>query len=400
MTTLVFCLLLPAAVRAQLMTDPGFDPYPVDSGSRTGLEQQVEQHLQSVQHRISRGDYAAALAEINEALSIVPEHPLLLQYAAHIYAARGAYILAEDCWSRLRETDPENGYYATGLAGMYIRQGLMQKAIPFLNAALQQDPLNLPARYNLALVRMSEGADSEVQRLLCARGSAETGKLCSWIAEEHRIIHALLGRERCNRFAALVLEGKLPPDNEALEMQTPEKLKRVSDYTYQSFQAAEENKWGDAILFLKRAREAGAVGPAVSQDLAVYAWMNGSREKSRKLLESLAARFPEHPSITATLGLLCLKEDLAAEAVRHLKEAFRTDPANAEALFALACAYAQMEETTRARMALEKLQRLLKKHPALTISTDEDYAKVLKEHEELNAFLVQLEAQKNAPKNP
>ena len=115
--------------------------------------------------------------------------------------------------------------------------------------------------------------------------------------------------------------------------------------------------------------------------------MNGSHEKARALLESLMTRFPGHPYIPATLGILYLREGIEAEAVLHLKAAVSADPVNAEALFALACAHAQSEENTKARLALERLQRLVKKHPALEISMETDYARALRNNAQLHALL-------------
>ncbi len=381
-------MLLPAlAHAAPILDDAGFAPYPMDERGREDLQLQVQKHLQSVRHRISRGDHSTALSEINEALAIAPDHPLLIQYAAHIYGTRGSFVLAEDCWIRLNEMDPDNDYYQIGLAGPYIRQGFTKKAEPLLIAALERNPVNVPARFNLALIRKLEKKTGEVQKLLRARSSTEVGQFASWTDGEYQSIVQLLGRRGFNEFATIVLEGKSPENEPVKDPNTTEKLKEVKDHIYRSSQAADEKDWPRTMEALNQARLAGATAPAIYQDLALYAWMNGSHEKARALLESLMTRFPGHPYIPATLGILYLREGIEAEAVLHLKAAVSADPVNAEALFALACAHAQSEENTKARLALERLQRLVKKHPALEISMETDYARALRNNAQLHALL-------------
>jgi len=361
-----------------------------DSGT-AGPEQLVQQRVEQAEHYISRGNYTAALSEIHDALTIAPDHPLLLQLAAHIYGARGAYILAEDCWSRLREKDPDNELYQTGLAGMHIRQGSMRPALPLLNAVLRRNPASLPARYNLALFRMTEGKTNEAYKALCARTSSETGQLASWIAEEREVITRLLGRRGFHELARMVLGSRSPGKGADRDARVVEKLRLVADHTFQSFEAAEEENWNGAIAALNQAMQAGAAVPSIQQDVAIYAWRNGNREKARTLLLALTRRFPDQPSIPAELGILCLQEGLDAEAVNHLKAAVLDDPINAQAMLALACAYAKSEETIKARYTLERLQRLLNKHPGLAIDTEQDYAGILRENVKLKSFIEKIE---------
>lgn len=386
--SLLLCALLPAAVSGQNAGGTGASI--TDAGAQTAGEIQAQKLLEQAQHHAARGNYSAALSAVHEGLGIAPEHPLLLQIGAQIYTARGAYVLAEDCWNRLKEADPDNDQYQIGLAGIYVRQGFTKKAKPMLDAALKRDPMSVPARFYLAVVRQHEGKPGEAEKLLRARSSIETGQFASWIDGEYQSVLRLLGRRGFNEYSAIALTGSAAENEQRQKHNVSEMLKKVKEHIYRSSLAAEEQDWLKAIEELNKARLAGATAPAVYQDLARYAWMSGKHEQSRGLLESLSARHPEQSSIPSALGILCLEDGQTAAAVRHLKAAVSADPVNAEARFALACAYAQSEEITKARISLLRLQRLIKKHPGLEISTVPGYAEALRSHAELHALLKEI----------
>lgn len=386
--SLLLCVLLPAAVSGQ---DPAAAAsIAMDAGEKTAAEIQAQKHLEQAQHHTSRGNYSAALTEVHDGLSVAPQHPILLQLGAQIYTARGAYILAEDCWNRLKESDPDNDQYQIGLAGIYVRQGFTEKAEPLLDAALQRDPMSVPARFYLAVVRQHEGKTGEAEKLLRARSSIETGQFASWIDGEYQSVLRLLGRRGFNEFSTIALTGSTAENEQGQKRNISEMLKKVKEHIYRSSLAAEEQDWLRAIEELNRARLAGATAPAVYQDLARYAWMSGKHEQARGLLKSLSARHPEQSSIPSALGILCLEDGQTAAAVRHLKAAVSSDPVNAEARFALACAYAQSEEITKSRISLLRLQRLIKKHPGLEISTVPGYAEALRGHAKLHDLMKEI----------
>jgi len=127
----------------------------------------------------AEGRYNEALSEYRKALSITPTDPLLLNAVAYLYLRMNAPATALEYTLKALKTRP--GYVpAIVNAGIsYAQTGDAEKAEIFLQKAVELDPLNREALYNLALLLEKNGRTDD--SLSTYRRLAESGDYDAYI---------------------------------------------------------------------------------------------------------------------------------------------------------------------------------------------------------------------------
>lgn len=82
-----------------------------------------------------------AEADLKAALEIKPNHPYVLNYLAYAWAEQGVHLQeATNMLERAARLRPDDGYIADSLGWVYVRKGLLDRAVPYLEKAVELLP--------------------------------------------------------------------------------------------------------------------------------------------------------------------------------------------------------------------------------------------------------------------
>lgn len=101
-------------------------------------------------HRLfSQHDFAAAKQQLEQALTLAPEHGASLHYLGLVEKALGNFIAAETTLLKAVTLDPNASELRNNLGNILVAQGKYASAIEHYNAALALEPQNAAAALNL-----------------------------------------------------------------------------------------------------------------------------------------------------------------------------------------------------------------------------------------------------------
>ncbi len=148
----------------------------------------------------------------------------------------------------------------------------------------------------------------------------------------------------------------------------------------------EAHQPAQALPHLERLYRQAPDDPLVQARLGMCRFHRGEGPEARRLMEAAAERLPEDPALHITLARLDLQEGRAAEAERRLRAVIAADPADTEALYALFNALkaqgrseearAALREHERAKVALSRMNQLLREVVDGASATPADYAEL------------------------
>ena len=255
-------------------------------------------------------------------------------------------------------------YVAEGLKALDANQPAA--AEPFLRKAVEADPADLQAQFNLALVLGMEGKDTEA-----IAGYRKTLELKPGLFEADLNLGIILLRSKQPADAAVVLK-------EAAEFKPHEFRPRLfyaqSLFDTGDFEKAEQQfrealgidaksapaNLGVARSLLKQTKlaesavyyQAAASADPAFQDAILE--LGSAYDKTGQTAEAIAIfrEFPSHPAVTRRLTQLYLQSNNATAAIPNLEAAVKRAPTTANRL-ALADAYRQTDQKDK---VLEQLQ--------------------------------------------
>ena len=111
----------------------------------------------------SRGDYDAALAALRTAVDLDPAKPVIRLDLARVLAESGRAGEARVQYETLLKMQPDFGPALTGLGAIYAGERELEQAQAALRRAIQIDPGDVQARFNLARVYEQQGMVAEAK---------------------------------------------------------------------------------------------------------------------------------------------------------------------------------------------------------------------------------------------
>jgi choline-sulfatase len=111
----------------------------------------------------SRGDYAGALAELRAAVEEDPAKPMIRLDLAKVLAEAGQVQEARAEYEAILKTQPDFGPALTGLGALLAARGEWAAAESALQRAIEIDPRDVQARFNLARVYEREGRAADAR---------------------------------------------------------------------------------------------------------------------------------------------------------------------------------------------------------------------------------------------
>ncbi|MBI2503783.1 MAG: tetratricopeptide repeat protein [Candidatus Latescibacteria bacterium] len=300
-------LVLPLAVRgAEALPDLG--PLQTGSGGARG-------HQVLADGLLAHRRYGEALAQYRRALELDPALAAARTGLGKLYAIQGeidsAFAAFQEA-GRLGEGDPEPPYL---MGNLCIRQGQLDRGVPYYEQALERDPQYLQAYVNLA---------------------------------------GLHARQTDYGPAVAALERGIQALPQSAELRL--RLGRIHLVQAQYPEALEELR---QVLQLDPGN-----GEALELEAQVYLQQKDGEAALRVLREGLA-RDSTDAALRARLGVLLFERGEVGEAATHLEAAIRANPDDAEAYYALGQACLRRGEAARGREVLRCFQLLQGNHQAL-----------------------------------
>ena len=384
-------ILLAGAVSALAQSQP-----PEFATNWSNLNDLARFHVEETEYLLKSGALDAASLELQQALSLVPDHPTLLRWAADLYTDRGQYAMAESYWAQLSEVFPSNAWVFYRWGEVLFEMNQFDRAEKSLSRALEIEPGDLPARYHLACIYLANGDRSQAEPLLQKLSLTEIIELAARIREESESLPGKIGHKPFGVLCRLVLgdttdgaaETDLEPSSETASW--AERMRCIAEELPKARAALEAQQWAEALPHLEAVMAAGLQAPEVLRDRALTLYHLGEKAQALDELARLVQDYPDLPGLQQTYGQLLLEERRFTEAAKALDAARQQDPADVQAGFALICAYAAKGRYTDARDTARALSPGQAAQISAWLKEGHSYREYLKDNSELLEWLLSL----------
>jgi tetratricopeptide (TPR) repeat protein len=149
----------------------------------------VRREYQVAIRAMRRGEYDQAIAAVSGLIETEPENADHPRFRAELYRLAGKIKQARADYERVIALRPDSGVGYTGLAEVYLQDGEYESALPYAKQALEREPDDWVAPYNLGMIedRLNLWPDSVRHLELALRVGVPDGR--------HRLlIHLWLAR--------------------------------------------------------------------------------------------------------------------------------------------------------------------------------------------------------------
>jgi tetratricopeptide (TPR) repeat protein len=341
--------------------------------------------LERIEALIARNDLAAAKAATAAALKAHAADPLLNNFAGVVAAQQGDHVSAERYFQTAIRHDKRLTAAYLNLGRLYQERAVADaaasaKAVAIYRALLAVDPVNAEALYQAGFLLALNGdfADSrglierlpaqarerpQVLAVLAADLSGEgNGPAASAVASE-LAAHPDL--------TALDVRGVVPAFDRAPDRKVAYTLLEALDRRGLADNAAlghlaafyaRDNRFADARRLLERVAAAGATVPVLT-DLARAAYRMGDQKGALGYLAHARELEPKNAAVHFFFGIVCVEQNLGAEAYDSLKKAVALAPDSAPINYAMGAVSMHRHEPSEALPYFEAYMRLAPEDP-------------------------------------
>lgn len=306
-------------------------------------------HAEETEYLLQNKDLDAASLELQQVLSMVPDHPTLLWWAADLYTARGQFAMAESYWARLSELFPTNAWVFSRWGDVFFQLDRFDRAEQALARSLELDPDDLSARYQLACIHLMNGRRARAKDLLQDLPLTSVVRMAGWLESDAGVLPDRIGHRPFESLGLLALGA--PPAEPGAEL-TPDWEKRmavVKEALIRALAARDGLRWAELRENLEAAMNAGLQVPEARRDHATALYRLGEKTGALDEFRQLERQHPDLPGVQGPYGQLLLEEGQFDLAVTALEKARQQDASDAGSAFALICAYAALNRFTDAR---------------------------------------------------
>ncbi len=311
-----------------------------------------DSELQRIQRLIQNGDTAGAAGAVKRLLERFPGDPVLYNFRGVIEAQKGEYRRAEASFQKAVELAPAYRGAYLNLGRLYQEHAdldpeAVRKAVTVYRRVLELDPASPEAHYQLAVLLQAQGAAREaLEHLdrLPSKAQQRAQVLAVRCAARTRLEDRAAARQCAQRLAEaadlteadvmVVLPAAAEQEDyevavvllEALAARTPPgpSLLRRLGAAYEK-----QGRLAEARSAYERAVAAGReVSFDLLLDLARVAYKQKDFKGALGYLAHARDLKPDDPGVHFFFGMVCVELDLAFEAERSLRKAWKLDPDN------------------------------------------------------------------------
>lgn len=289
-------------------------------------------------------DWKSALAAIQSGLDSEPENLMLIRRAAAYASLARRFGVADEYFRKAIQANPDDVPFLAGRAGILLRLLRLNEAEEMADRALAQQPDYLAARLARICVKIARG-DEDLDRDEWSQiTSGEATQLADW-----------LDADRADYVGALSSAGFETLCDIVLGPGVAAKLTDAARALKQAQKGIYLRNWADARAALEQARGLGVRVTGIPMDIARTYFEDGNVAEAERLLGELAGKYPDALLIQYNYAFVLLKMYRYPDAQRVLERANRIAPDNGQVAFALACAWASLNEPDRAWAALKSI---------------------------------------------
>lgn len=343
----------------------------------TGPQQQLASGLQRTVQLISRGEIAAALAELDGLQRAFGRHPDILQIKGVALRRQGRVPEAIEHFRQSLNLNPRQPHVHNNLGGALASTGFQPEAEGHYRQALQLKPDYAEARYNLALLLLDRDP-AAAKDLLQAVTSATPAFGPAWEA-----LSLALGKleDRAGALAAARQSVTLSPRSHTAQHNLGQAATDLRDYAgaeaaYRAsvaLQPRSDSGWvglgnalraqernDDAIAALEHAVAANPANVDAHRILNELLWQTGRSERYLQSFAKAVSARPADSAIRTAFAHEMLRLERAEEALRVLEPVTTDDLHAAQAEDIRARAHAILQDLPK---ALEHHERAVKRAP-------------------------------------
>ena len=116
------------------------------------LRSSIRQEYQRAIRHMRKGEYDEAITVMSELIHSEPERAEHHRFRAELYRLSGKVKKAQADYERVVALSPESGVGYNGLAEVHLQSGEYEEALPFARQALEREPHEWVAAYNLGMI--------------------------------------------------------------------------------------------------------------------------------------------------------------------------------------------------------------------------------------------------------
>ena len=308
---------------------------PVGPGETSG----AERNLKRARDYARRNELTKALIEARDGLALAPDHTGLLGLAAVLAANQHDYDRARSYFQRYNELVPNDAFHLAGHSAVLIHLARLSEAEQILGPALEKFPDYLPLRFNRACLDVLEEKRTLDTEFWRKRSTEDLLVIQRWLVDDRTELIRIMGIEELRRLTEAMLGTG-----------TADHLDELGQVWTEALNRRKAGDYAGAIPFFERSVKLGAraFGPRV--DLADCRLVSGDVAGGNADWKGLETDFGDWAQFWLSYGQVLYRYGNYSQAALALERGQALQPeANDTLRFVLACAYAKLGDTEKAR---------------------------------------------------
>lgn len=236
------------------------------SADREELAEQLSLVYSNAQAAFIRGDAREAQQQIEEALKLAGDSPVLQRAAAQIYNNVGSYGLALELWNNLLGEYPNEAELLAERSGTLLLLGREEDAATDLRRAIRFAPANITVRYYQTLAEMRKHDTGAAARVTAGFTGEDVLSFGSRLKLERTLVEKQTYKNGYSDTAKVLLSLADGTDPAAALDRVVHQLELLRPIMGRS-------DWAATIPLLQEIRHAGAGYPGLYYDLALSTYL-------------------------------------------------------------------------------------------------------------------------------
>jgi predicted Zn-dependent protease len=121
----------------------------------------VRREYQTAIRHMRKGEYNDAVSVMSDLIKVEPDNPDHRRFRAELYRLSGKIRRAREDYEKVVEMMPDSGVGYNGLAEVYLQDREYEAALPYARQALEREPDQWIAPYNLGMIEERLGMWSD-----------------------------------------------------------------------------------------------------------------------------------------------------------------------------------------------------------------------------------------------
>ena len=292
---------------------------------------------------MARGDQSRAEADLKKAIELAPQSPLGYSQLASLRAQQKRFAESEKLYDQALQHDPNFIEALSGMAATYVKEGKIDKALARVDAEIAKNPNSSPLYLLEAKLRIANKQKDHAETALQKAVQLDKNNLDAFL---------LLGWVQSAR-------GSTDEAIASYERLIQTQPRDVRGYVQLAYLEDRRGNWQKSEDLLQRALQIQPDQPVAANNLAyLLLEHDGDLDVALSLAQTARRGLPTSPNTADTLAQAYYRKGVYGLAIGLLEEAVKKVPDNPNYRYHLGLAYQRSNESTKARVQLERALQL------------------------------------------